>query len=119
MQVKAISKYIKVSPYKLRPYANAVRGRRVDKAVHWLEACSVAKTVPLIKTINSAFSNAKNVLASDTATQAEFFIKEIRVDGGPITKYYKPGAMGRSSVQRRRTSHVEVVVEKKPVSLEK
>jgi len=38
-------------------------------------------------------------------------IKEIRVDQGPSIRYFKPGAMGRAAVQKRRMSHMKVIVE--------
>ena len=38
-------------------------------------------------------------------------IKEIRIDQGPMVKYFKPGAMGRSNVYRKRMSHIGVVLE--------
>jgi large subunit ribosomal protein L22 len=41
------------------------------------------------------------------------FIKEIRIDQGPIIKYFKPGAMGRASMQRKRLSHIEITLDQR------
>ena len=112
MLVKAKSKYIRVSPYKLRPVVDVIRGYSVDRALAWLQTAAMKKVVPVRKTIKSAYSNAKN-LNSDKIDMRDLVIKEIRVDQGPVIKYYKPGAMGRAMVQRRRMSHLEVVLEKK------
>ena len=38
-------------------------------------------------------------------------IKDIRVDQGPIFRYFKPGAMGRANIQRKRFSHMSVILE--------
>jgi len=112
MEAQAITKYVRISPYKLRPFIDVVRGNRLDKAMAWLKTCEVGRVVPIIKTVSSAYANAKNKLASEAPMQ-DFIVKEIRVDAGPIFRYHKPGAMGRASIQRKRLSHIHVVVEKK------
>ena len=109
---KAKSRYIRVSPYKLRPYINVIRGFSVDKAFAWLKTCAVKRVRPITKTLVSAYSNAKN-LNPEIKSMDSLVIKEIRVDQGPIVKYFKPGAMGRASVQRKRLCHLEVILDKK------
>ncbi len=112
MLVRAKDKYIRVSPYKLRPFIDVIRGYPVDKALAWLKTCAVKRVRPIIKTLYSAYSNGKN-LQSDITSMNELFIKEIKIDQGPIIKYYKPGAMGRASIQRKRLSHLNIILEKK------
>ncbi len=112
MQASAKSKYIRISPYKLRPYADVVRGLSLDKACSWLKTCENRRTEPLLKTILSAYANAKNVNAEINSLES-MMIKEIKVDQGPIIKYFKPGAMGRANVQRKRLCHLLVTVAKK------
>ena len=113
MQARAKSKNIRISPYKLRTLANVVRGSRVDKALAWLKTCSVKRAVPLAKVIFSAYSNAKNTQQEQADTMEQFVVKELRVDAGSTIRYFKPGAMGRASAQKRRLSHICVVVERK------
>ena len=103
-------RYIRISPYKLRPYINVIRGYSLDKAVAWLNTCAVKRVEPIFKTLVSAYSNAKD-LNPEVKSMGALFIKEIRVDQGPIIKYFKPGAMGRASVQRKRLSHLEIILE--------
>jgi large subunit ribosomal protein L22 len=112
MLVRAKSKYIRISPYKLRPIVDVVRGLSVDKALALLKNCALKRTVPIQKTIFSAYSNGKN-LHSDITSMNELFIKQINVDNGPVIKYYKPGAMGRACIQRKRLSHLQVVLERR------
>jgi large subunit ribosomal protein L22 len=110
---KAKSKYIRVSPNKLRPFADVVRGDTVEKAISWLKTCAVKRATPMIKTIFSAYSNAKNMETGGAeVSMKDYVIKQICVDVGPVIKYYKPGAMGRAAIQRKRLSHLCVVVEK-------
>ena len=111
MPVKAKTKYIRVSPYKLRPIIDEIRGNSVEKALSWLQNCALKRVKPIIKTIQSAYSNGIN-LNSDVKSMSDFVIKEIRVDQGPVIKYHKPGAMGRASIQRKRLSHLEVILQK-------
>ncbi len=108
MLVKAKSKYIRVSPYKLRPFVNVIRGYSVEHALAWLRTCSVKRVRPLMKVLYSAYANARN-LNANLSTGVK--IKEIKVDQGPIIKYFKPGAMGRANLQRKRLSHIEVTLD--------
>jgi len=108
MQFKAIAKYVKYSPYKLRPIVDVVRGKKAQYALDWLTVYPAQKAVPIKKAIESAVANAKN-LSQIAISDLKVF--EIRIDAGPVRKYFKPSAMGRSSIQRRRLSHILVVLE--------
>jgi large subunit ribosomal protein L22 len=110
MQGRAISKYVRISPTKLRPYVDVVRGYTVERALAWLKTCGTQRVIPIEKIISSAFANVKQFQAD--ASMDSFFVKIIKVDAGPTRKYFKPGAMGRAQPQRKRTSHIEVILEK-------
>src|SRR5579863_6639142 len=102
MQFSAKIKNLPISPYKLRPFVDVVRGKNVEQAIRWLSTLTVKRSVPIKKMIESAAANAKdlkNIKISD------LHIAHISVDGGPIYKYFKPGAMGRSNPYRKRFSH--------------
>ncbi len=109
MEYKAIAKYIKYSPYKLRPLVDVIRGKRAQQALNLLSAQAGKRIVPIKKALESAIANAKH---TESVPLEDLVIKVIRVDQGPIYRYFKPGAMGRAQVQRRRTSHIEVILEK-------
>jgi large subunit ribosomal protein L22 len=111
MLARAISKYIRISPYKLRPYADVIRGYPLDKACAWLKTCAVKRTRPLLKTLASAYANAK-FKDKDIDSMSKVFVKEIRIDQGPIVQYFKPAAQGRAAPQRKRMSHILVIVDK-------
>jgi len=108
MRFVAKSKYVRFSPFKLRPLADVVRGKGVQYALRMLAGHRVMRTVPLKKIIESAAANAKNLANVEAA---QLMIKDIRIDQGPAVRYFKPGAMGRSNVYRRRFSHISVVLE--------
>ena len=110
MKYKAIAKKIQYSPYKLRPIVDVIRGKSAQIALNWLATYkeSGKRVLPIRKVIESAVANAKNL---DNHQVSDLFIQEIRVDEGPTHKYFKPGAMGRAQVQRRRTCQIQVVIE--------
>ena len=108
MQFKAIARYVKYSPYKLRPIVDVVRGKKVQYALDWLATYPAEKSIPIKKAIESAVANAKDL---SQIPVTDLRVAEIRIDGGPTHKYFKPSAMGRSSIQRRRLSHILVVLE--------
>jgi large subunit ribosomal protein L22 len=108
MSFVAKARRIPLSPYKVRPLVDVIRGKNVQYALAWLATYPAKKASPLRKMVASAAANAKhlrNIEASD------LFIKEIRVDQGPMHRYYKAGAMGRSNIYRKRFCHMEVVLE--------
>ena len=105
----AKAKFIPFSPYKLRPIVDVVRGKSATFALNWLATLPLKRAMPIKKVIDSAVANARSL--QDLAPE-ELAVKDIRVDCGPITKYYKPGAMGRSRIQRKRKCHISVVLVK-------
>lgn len=110
MDFIARAKNIRVSPFKLRPIVDVVRGKNVNYALGWLATAGMAKVVPVKKLIQSAVANAKS---KNDVKADNLFIKEIKVDQGPTFKYSKPGSMGRSVVMRKRLSHISVVLQNK------
>ncbi|MFC1842787.1 50S ribosomal protein L22 [Candidatus Dependentiae bacterium] len=109
MQFGAKARYIRYSPYKLRPLADVLRGKNVRYVLNWLSTCPLKKVGPVKKLIESAVANAKNLqnLEADV-----LLVKKICVDQGPSYKYFSPGAMGRANPRRKRFSHISVVLEK-------
>lgn len=110
MQFKANARYIRISPFKLRPLVDVVRGTRVDQALAYLKTCSIRRAKSIEKVIFSAYSNAVNL--HQNVAMNDLFVKEIKVDQGPTFKYFKPSAMGRAQIQRKRLSHISVLLEK-------
>lgn len=113
MQFIAKAKRIPFSPYKLRPLADIVRGKDVDYALGWLATYQTKRVKPVQKLIESAVANAKNLKGVESE---DLCIKEIKVDEGRIFRYFKPGAMGRAAPQKRRFSHISVILEQKSAS---
>ena len=107
-EVKAFARYIHVSPRKLRLVADMVRKRQVDYALEQLRFSSKNAALPLAKAINSAVANAVH---NFNLNKENLFVKTITIDQGPVYKRYAPRAQGRAFVERKRTSHINVVLE--------
>lgn len=108
MNFKASAKYIKRSPYKLRTIVDVIRGKNAAYALGWLQVYGLDKSLPIKKLLDSAIANAQH--QQDDITPQDLVIEEIRVDQGPAYKYFKPSAMGRSAVLRKRLSHMMIVL---------
>jgi len=110
MDIKAVAKYIRVSPQKARLVADMVRGKSVSEAVNILRYTS-KKSAPLLrKVLDSALANAMRY--DDTDVDA-LFVREIRVDGGPVLKRISPRAQGRATGIIKRSSHITVVLDER------
>lgn len=106
--MKAKLKYLRVSPRKVRLVADAIRGKSTGHAEKELLFASKKSAGPVLKLLRSAISNASHNNKKDANN---LFVKEIRVDEGPILKRHMPRARGRATMIRKRTSHIQIVLE--------
>ena len=108
MEARAIAKWIRHSPRKLRRYADLVRGRSISEARGILTVMPSPAAQTLRKTIDSAVANAENNHEMDAEA---LWLRGVWVDQGFTLKHrWLPRARGRADRLRRRTSHLTVVV---------
>ncbi len=110
MKVKAHSRYIRQSPYKVRRVLDLVRGLPVEEAVDVLRLTQRAAAGPIAKTLASAVANAEHNHALDAG---DLVVAEAFADEGPTLKRYKARARGRASRINKRTCHITIVVSEK------
>lgn len=115
MQAKAIAKYVRMSPRKVRLVVDLIRGRSVNEAYATLQFSKKAAADPVGKTLRSAVANAqyKAQDEGDVLDVDDLFVREVYVDEGPMLKRWRAAAMGRAAPRRRRMSHITVVVDTK------
>ncbi len=113
MQVRAVTKFVKISPRKVRLVVDVVRGKPVQQALDVLKLMPQRSATVVYKTVKSAASNAENNYNLDIT---DLVITRITADDGPRRKTYKPKARGRAGPVLHRMSHVSVVVEDKGAS---
>jgi len=110
MEIKAVAKYIRVSPRKIRLLVREIRGKKVEEALNLL-AFAPQKGAPILrKLLNSAIANAGQNPDTDVDS---LFIKYIFADGGPTLKRFRPRAMGRATRIRKRTSHLTIILDER------
>ena len=114
MEARALAKWIRMSPYKLRRVANLVRGKGVDEALNILHFNDSSASLPIEKALRSAVANLMNNEDAGKSTPDALYIKELKIDGGFMMKRFQPASMGRAMRIRKRTSHITVVVAEKP-----
>lgn len=111
MEVKAIAKYVRVQPRKVRIVADEIRGKNALYAAALLRYHPSKGARELRKVMLSAVANAEsnNGLSPDLLR-----IASIKVDEGPRLKRITQKAMGRGARIIKKTSHITVVVEDTP-----
>lgn len=115
MEVKAIARYIRMSPRKVRLVVDVVRGKSVEEAINILHFIPKRGSSPVEKVLRSAVANAMNKEEASKLEPEDLFIKGIWVDQGPTMRRYNPGPMGRANLIRKRFCHITVVVSDEPV----
>lgn len=109
-QTRAVAKYIRIAPRKVRLVVDLVRGKRVNEALAILKFTPRGASPVVEKVLRSAIANAENNHNMDTD---RLYVKEIFVDPGPTLKRFHPRAQGRAYSIMKRTSHITVVVAEK------
>ncbi len=110
MEVKAIAKYIRISPRKVRLLMREIRGKKVEEALNLLTFAPQKGAPILRKLINSAVANASQHPDTDVDN---LFVKHIFADEGPTLKRFRPRAMGRATRIRKRSSHLTVILDER------
>ena len=110
MESRAVLRYNRQSPYKVRKVLNEVRGRNVGAAIKYLHFSPEKASVAIEKTIRSAVANLmQNETAGDIDPDV-IKIKEAYVNQGPVMKRFRAASMGRASRLRRPSSHLTIVL---------
>ncbi len=107
-EVRAVIKYVRMSPRKVRLVIDQVRGLAVDDALAILKFTPKAAAKPVAKVIKSAMANAEENFG---LSREDLYVSQIFADVGPTHKRWKAGARGRAKPILKRTSHITVVLE--------
>jgi len=107
MEAKAVARYIRISPRKVRLVVDMIRGKKVDEALAILQHTPNISREPVTKVLKSAIANAEH---NYDMNPDDLYITKIYVDQGPTLKRIKPRAHGRADRIRKRTSHITVFV---------
>lgn len=106
--VKALYKFARISPRKVRPFADLIRGKTASAGLEALKYLPNRGARIVEGVLQSAIANAE-----DRGVRNVGYLKivEARVDGGPSYKRYRPRARGMAYPVIRRSAHVHVGLE--------
>ena len=109
-EVKAVAKYMRMSPRKVRLVLDMIRGKQVDQAIGLLRVTSKGTAVPILQVINSAAANAENNFG---LSRDDLFISSAVADKAPSRKWRKIGSRSRIKPIEHRYTHITVGVSEK------
>lgn len=108
MEFKAVAKYVRISPQKLRRLFDAVKDKPVGTGINILKFMPQKGAAIIEKTLHSAVANA---VARDSEMDVDnLVIRNIFADQGPSLKRFRARARGRGARILKRTSHLTVVL---------
>jgi len=110
VEAKAVAKYVRIAPRKVRVVMDLIRGKSVAEAFAILKFTPKAGAEVLEKVLKSAVANAENNFDMDTDL---LYVKTAFVDEGPTLKRIHPRSRGQAFKILKRTSHVTVIVDEK------
>ncbi len=113
MEVRAIAKFIRMSPRKVRLVTGLISRLPIAAARTQLQFVTKAARLPVLKVLNSAVANAVNNFKLE---EKDLRVKSATVDGGPVLKRWRARAMGRAAPIRKRTSHITIILTDEKVS---
>jgi large subunit ribosomal protein L22 len=107
MEYKAIYRYARISPQKVRVFADLVRGKTADVALSELRFHPNRGARFLEEVIRSAMANAEE--QGETKIRL-LEVVDVRVDCGPMFRRMKPKSRGMSAIIKKRMAHISVTL---------
>lgn len=110
MEARAVTKFYRASPRKVRLVVDQIRGKRVEDALNMLRFVPKRAAAIVTKTLRAAVANAEGTQNVDVD---RLYVKRVTVDEAGMWKRFMPRAMGRATGIRKRISHITVVVDER------
>lgn len=110
MEAKAVAKYIRIAPRKIRVVIDLIRGKNVGEAFAILKYTPKVGAEVVEKVLQSAVANAEHNYDMNTD---KLFVAAAYVDQGPTMKRIHPRSRGQAFKILKRSSHVSVIVKER------
>ena len=110
MEAKAVAKYVRMSPTKLAPITDLVRGKDLQEALTILKFTPGKASELVEKVVQSAAANAEN---NHDMAPSKLYVAEIYANKGPTMKRWRAGAQGRAGMILKRSSHIGVTLKER------
>lgn len=110
MEARAVVKYARISPRKVKIVLDLIRNKPVGVAMGIIKNTPKAASEYLEKLLKSAVANAENNHNMDVN---KLYVAECFASQGPTLKRVQPRAQGRAFRILKRTSHIALVLKEK------
>ena len=112
MKILATQKFIRTSPRKIRLVAKSLHGINPELAIKKLKFINKRSADTVSKVIKQALANATN---NHNLPTSRLVIDSIQVNEGPTFKRWNAVSRGRAHSILKRSSHIKVTLESKPL----
>jgi large subunit ribosomal protein L22 len=115
-EIRAIARYIPITPQKARLVVDTVRGKKAADALDILRFLPKGAADPVFKVVQSAVANAEQNYGLE---MEDLFVSKIFVDDGPRNRL-RPyggrfGSRGRFKPITKRSCHITVVLAEREI----
>lgn len=107
MEARAVARFIRMSPRKVRRTLDLVKGLPLREARATLDVLPHRAAGTIRRVIDSAAANAEN---NHGMVADELWVADAAVDAGPTIKRYRFASGGRVAMIRKRISRIRVVL---------
>ena len=108
---RSVQRFVLVSPKKVKPVLDLIRGKSVLEATWILELNKKRKLSKIIlKGLKAATASYRDKSGSEARPDEELIVLTAKVDRGPILKRWRAAWRGRAVMVRRRMSHITIEV---------
>jgi large subunit ribosomal protein L22 len=108
MEAVARTRFVRISPQKLRLVCALVAGKKVDQALSILEFTPKKGAKIVSKTLVAAIANARD---QQNVDEDKLYVKRVVADTGPTWKRSMQRAHMHATPILKRTSHLMVIVD--------
>ena len=109
MEVRAVTKYTRMSPAKVGQVTRLIQGLSASHALEVLRVIPRKSARMIEKTLKSAIANATDP-NSHKLDAAALRVKEAVANEGPRLKRWQPKARGSAGPIIKRTTHIQIVL---------
>ncbi len=117
MRGTAYIKHLRVSPKKVKPVLDQIRGKRVSEAEAILKLHRKRKIAPMVLQVleaaKASYYDKVRHTGAMGVSEDDLVVRVAKVDRGSIWKRIRPAWRGRAVLIRRRRSHIRIEVEPK------
>lgn len=111
MEVKALLRFYRYSPKKMKPIIDLIKGKPVEEAETILKFANKRGTKAVLKLLQSAVANAQN--NHDIRDIENLYVKKINLGPAPSFKRGRPAPMGRFHLYKHRMLHLQLVLDQR------